>query len=210
MVTIAPHNLVTWRGVLGTREMWQFSLHFRDGIGAANSIDTCNALHKAWADNIAPFTASYCQLTEVRISPIGENGSVSGEVNISNAAAKAGANTTPLHPYQTSLVVSLRSNKVTGKGSHGRFYLAAPAVGVGLDGAIQPGEIANLRPKVGTFLGQVRTTMAVQTGGSQNPILVSRGTTDYQQATRWAVGEYLDTVRSRRGGLIETRNYTGW
>ena len=206
-MTVAPHNLVTWRGKLGSNEIWQFGIRWKDAVGVANSTATANALAQAWKDKVAPFTAGYVQLTEVRISPIGGNGKLAGEPTISTLAPLSGSWGSKLHPYQVSLCVSLRSNRVSGRLSHGRFYLPGPAVNLVSTGAVDPDEMTAVRAGVGAFLGVCVSTMATPVGGTESPILVSRGSEDYAPVTRWAVGEVLDTIRSRRGGLIETRAY---
>ena len=207
MATVAPHNLVTWRGQLGSNEIWQFGIRFRDALGVANSTATANALANSWKNKLGAFTAGYVTLREVRISPIGNNGKLASEPTISTLAPLSGGMGSKLHPYQVSLAVSLRSDRVSGKLSHGRFYLPGPAVNVVSTGAVDPDEMTAVRAGVGAFLAECVDTMATPVGGSESPILVSRGSEDYETVTRWAVGEVLDTIRSRRGGLIETRAY---
>lgn len=207
MAVLAPHNLVTWRGQLGANEIWQFGIRWPDALGVANSTATANALAQGWKDKLGPFTAGYVALREVRISPIGGDGKLAAEPTISTLAPLSGGMGSKLHPYQVALAVSLRSDRVSGKLSHGRFYLPGPAVNVVATGAVDPDEMTAVRAGVGAFLHTCVTTMATAVGGSESPILVSRGSQDSETVTRWAVGEVLDTIRSRRGGLIETRAY---
>ena len=207
MAVLAPHNLVTWRGQLGSNEIWQFGIRWKDALGVANSTATANALAQSWKDKLGPWTAGYVRLSEVRISPIGSDGKLAAEPTISTIAPLAGGMGSKLHPYQVSLAVSLRSNRVSGKLSHGRFYLPGPAVNLVSTGAVDPDEMTAVRAGVGAFLHTCVSTMATPAGGTESPILVSRGSQDYEPVTRWAVGEVLDTIRSRRGGLIETRAY---
>lgn len=207
MATVAPHNLVTWRGTLGAKEMWQFSLHFKDAVGVANSTATANALLTAFGTQLAPICATFVKCEQVRISPIDGNGKLAGDPGLSDAAPVAGTVGSPLHPYQVALAVSLRSAKVSGAGSHGRFYLPGPALTIGVDGTIDSTRVILVRSAIGAFLKDVRSAMATYVGGTADPILVSRGRTDYQVVTRFAVGDVLDTMRSRRGALVENRTY---
>ena len=207
MATVAPHNLVTFRGKLGSLEMWQFSLHYRDAVGVANSTATCDALLTGFQSNLGTSLANYVSIDQVRIAPIGGDGKLAGEPSVSAAAPIKMGQGSNFHPFQVACAVSLRSNKVSGKGSHGRFYLPGPAVGVTALGNMEADGLAKLRTQVGQFLQMCNRTMAIQVGGSVSPILVSRGQTDYQTVTKWAVGDVLDTMRTRRGGLIEARAY---
>ena len=207
MATVAPHNLVTWRGTLGSREMWQFSLHFRDAAGVANSVSTANTLLNYFGTDLGTMIGQAAKCTEVRISRINATGSLAEPPTISDAVAVSGGNGATLQPFQVALAVSLRSAKVSGPGAHGRFYLPVPALATDKEGYVVAADKSKANTQVGAFLGHVRATMATYLGGTADPILVSRGFSTYEVVTRWAVGDVLDTMRSRRGALPELRAY---
>lgn len=107
------------------------------------------------------------------------------------------------HPYQTSMVTSLRSEY---PGARGRGRLYWPATGI-------PISAATLRPTsadVATALGGVKSYLsAIQTAINAeipviNLVVWSRVGSIAHQVTRLLQGDVLDTQRRRRDSLAET------
>lgn len=116
-------------------------------------------------------------------------------------APLAGNGATP-HPYQTSAVVSLRTNQV---GASGRGRLYFPATGVPLQaGSLRPSS-ADVTAWIGgikTYLSGMQT--AVRTVFPTASLIVwSRKTTGMFPVDTIQAGDVLDTQRRRRDTLIE-------
>lgn len=116
------------------------------------------------------------------------------------------------HPFQTSIVFSLRT-AVAGASGRGRMYW--PATGV-------PLQIATLRPTtafcasvagtVSAFLAAISNAIEVTIDGSAGPAVWSRKLNTLNPVIAVQVGDILDVQRRRRDALIEgvsSSPYTG-
>lgn len=118
------------------------------------------------------------------------------------AAGAAGAATSAL-PAQCSLVVSLLTN-LPGRSGRGRLFLGGLAQAViSTDGRVtapQAQQVANTM--AGMYIG-IRDELG---GDDYRPVVVSPTTGAANKITRLQVGNLIDTMRSRRGKLIEARS----
>lgn len=203
---VHSHLRVTWSGTLGSAsqaaEIWQFSLHFADEIGTANSVGTANALANAWGEDLASVCSKSVRLVQVKMAKINAEGKTAEAPTLSDRDVLVGA-ATNLLPYQVALAVTMRSAKY-GKGplTHGRFYLPVPGM-CSINELDKVQNIDAIGGKVKSFLGKVQRTMSSNVGGAKPPILVSRRSPDFEVVTRYGIGDALDTVRRRRGKIRE-------
>ena len=124
---------------------------------------------------------------------------------LSGAQQITGQGSSQLLPLQTSLVVTLRSDKDRGPASHGRMYLPVPQAFVGGDWLLQQSFLDNFITDVSNAFRAADGSGSAVTGAySFFPALISpAGTGHLERVTRVGVGRVLDTMRSRRRSVPE-------
>jgi len=147
---------------------------------------------------------SNCQVTGMRIEAREANGTLTGVVEGPRAVAQTGSGSS-VHPYQTSIVCSLRT-EAPGASGRGRLYW--PATGA----ALTPSTMritASVRDAfnsaMSTYLSGIAT--AIETVIPDITLAVwSRSTGAINPVTRMIAGDVADTQRRRRDALAESYN----
>lgn len=109
---------------------------------------------------------------------------------------------TSTHPFQTSLVSSLRS---TATGARGRGRLYWPATGIALTSGtlrVPSANITSLLSGVKTYLSGIETDIEASVGGSSLAVW-SRQYESLSAVENIQMGDVCDTQRRRRDTLIE-------
>lgn len=128
-----------------------------------------------------------------------------------NWAPSSGGSTASIHPYQTSVVLSLRST-TPGRSGRGRLYW--PATGATLSGStlrLSSPTTAELAAGAGTYLKAIQT--ALHDGLDPSPSfglyhelnVFSPTHNTRAKVSRLEVGDVLDVQRRRRDSLVENR-----
>jgi len=111
------------------------------------------------------------------------------------------------HPFQTSLVLSLRTPAVGGSG-RGRLYW--PATGIALGAStlrISSTDASSILAAFKTYLSGIKTAIDVTWDGV-SLVVWSRLAQDSTTVSQLQIGDVLDVQRRRRDSLIETRSST--
>lgn len=113
------------------------------------------------------------------------------------------------HPYQTSMVTSLRSEF---PGARGRGRLYWPATGIPVQASnlrVASADVTSALNGVKTYLSGIQT--AINTSIPVVGLVVwSRVGSISHQVTRLLMGDILDTQRRRRDSLVETYQTSSW
>jgi hypothetical protein len=111
----------------------------------------------------------------------------------------AGTNSNVECPPQCSVVVSIKT-ALAGRSYRGRMYLPAPtAASLTQVGRLDPDFVSAL------LAAEAGLTTAVQSGAAGNIGVYSRKLHTFQEANALSIGDVMDTQRSRRDALVETR-----
>lgn len=205
---LRQHYYFTFGGFLGGGlEDWSVGLRFRLGLGPLEpetegpKLEELRAiLVPAWQQATNP---SGAVLTWAKLNLIGLDGKyVRQTTNVVDfpAVSSPSAGTMPL---QCALVITLETALSRGLANKGRIYLPDPrgalsGPGRTLDAAATATAAdwaANLMTALNTVggLGDVSVASSVRTGAEES-------------VTRISVGSVIDTMRSRRGKLLEVRS----
>lgn len=139
--------------------------------------------------------------TGTRVEARDRNGVLESQAEAMRGTPTPGLSNTP-HPYQTSVVASLRTSFPGGQG-RGRLYF--PATGVSLDSTtlrVTSGTLTSIRDSVKTYLSAIQTAVAAS-AGSCRLCVWSRTGTAMHTVNSIRVGNIADTQRRRRDALIE-------
>lgn len=206
---VAQHIKLTHYGVFGAdkaqpQEIWQFSTHWSDVIGATITPDAMNACMKAWSDYIAGFTLASAALTGCKASTIGTNGKLTKPPVYSTDPAVSGNGNVGQSqtPYQTALCVSLKSDIWRGPLSRGRFYLPTPSLRPDGNDRI---DVTAALPLVKDFLTHCQQSLRFGVSAQSVELInVSKLSPDYATVQQIKIGNVLDTQRRRRNKIKET------
>ena len=115
----------------------------------------------------------------------------------------------PVHPFQTSLVVSLRTPGV-GPSSRGRLYWPATGMPLGAaDYRVSAANVGGFVTGMKTYLSSMETAIKA-TLPEANLTVWSRKTSNFHDVNQLQVGNVLDTQRRRRDTLIEAYTATSY
>lgn len=206
------HIRVIWRGTLPGGESWSTSAAYIPvGVQVAPQPQALmNAAATAIANAGLPsFLNSYLSpagtLTSVRLEQRTASGAllVVGEGARSTPANGSGSAT---KPFQTSLVVSLRT-AVPGRRGRGRMYW--PALGASISATtlrLAMGSIEAMAPLMVTFLKGTGDLLQATFGGVAHVLTVhSKANASEEEVIALEVGDVLDVQRRRRDKAIENR-----
>lgn len=202
------------QGTLPGGEVWSVNPAFNEttnvttwdqsaGQTAANSI---SALSLPSALNALKSTAA--GLSRVRVERRSDAGALLGAAEAGWAGGGSGASA-PVHPPQTSIVFSLRSNV---PGSRGRGRLYWPAIGATLSSStlrLATPTTSDAATAAAGYLDQIATALKVALAPSPSLIdydlcVVSPTSGTRTKVVRIQVGDILDVQRRRRDRLVET------
>jgi hypothetical protein len=206
---------VSIKGTMPGGELWSINPVFQiGGVSTAEDIttDQANAIALAVDAVTVPTDlrlalATSCAFTGIRVEARRWNGDLAAIGEHVKTTPVVGTGTSQ-HPYQTSIVLSLRTAGVGGSG-RGRAYI--PATGLLI-------ATTNLRPSstaVSTILAAVKSYLssvaaAVNTVTTNDVVLSvwSRLNESTQPVVALQMGDILDTQRRRRDGTVETYSST--
>jgi len=147
-------------------------------------------------------------LTGYRVEARSYAGVLENQAEATRATGVIGTGNAP-HPYQTSIVISLRTSQV-GASGRGRLYVPATGMQIGS---------ANLRPTTATVqafltgayitLGSMTTAIRATFAGA-NLAVWSRKLAVANNVTALQVGDILDVQRRRRDVLVEGYTNQVW
>lgn len=147
-----------------------------------------------------------------RINALGryENGSVTHERELLGAAQVTGSSSAYLPP-NLSVVATLETAKQRGPGSKGRCFLPVPGwsnVAFGSDGRMTPGARDEILSRFSTFITNLNNWPGLDLPNAPRVVVATKGGRgmpegDNLPVTSVAVGRVVDTMRSRRNGLVE-------
>lgn len=207
------HTRITFSGVFGSPtapvEVWAFNLCAPPNIAGANEGQMFSTLGQglvsAYTTSIASHQSSDVVLTRVRVAAVKPDGRVEqttagAYVQGDTAASVVGvmsAASNIRYPLQTALVISLMTARAGATGK-GRFFLPFPvgATALGTDFRIADAQMAGYVTRAKTFLNACKTALGTD--------LVVASTKGYlTPVTGVRIGRAPDTMRSRRGALLE-------
>lgn len=197
----APHVRLTAGGFLGTAipapEEWSCTLNidsetFNLGQTAVDNI------YDLWATFLTGgYTTKAASLEYVKSSWVDATGHVVGAVLRHDESTRP-TTTSPQHPYQVSIVASLRTGE-RGASKRGRIYLPSPAIAVDEDdGLISDVDRDFYQANVATLLNGINSEAA-----GAGPLVVASSKGYNTVITGVNVGRALDTQRRRRRSLNE-------
>lgn len=215
---VPTHFKFSVRGVfLNTDETWSYGFHVnRKLIGGADA--TLSDVHESQISDVlesyhasSAFSAG-CKLTEWRCYQIGTDGNMespdSVKVHVYDTAIN-GTGAANKYPPQIALVITFVANS-KGPGHFGRCYLPGPAASISTDWRLSDANADLAGQGFATMIdalthevdlpgtpAQARLVNVSSSGGSAGTI---------QDVHHLEVGRALDTMRSRRKGVLEERH----
>lgn len=200
-------------------ERWSTSYR----VGASNGFSSAALNESDYIDNeLTDFTnrlinlsglyASTTRVTKLsfnRINALGRyaNGSQSFFKDLSGATQINGSvAASTIYPLQCSVVATLRSDRLRGPASHGRMFLPMPQVNLTDNRVIHPTDVGTVLAAVVDAFEHADGTQTGLIGSRYFPALVTpKGAGDLREVLSVEVGSVVDTMRSRRASLVETR-----
>jgi hypothetical protein len=207
-----PHTRVTLAGTLyGGAEIFNtgFALAPIDnGAGSMPDSTARAAIRDAcedWFGRSGSCINPQATLTAVKFEQILADGSVEFP-SYSLSASQAGASATDVpFPTQCALVISLRALDSTRR-SRGRMYSPLPSINLGSDGRLTSSDQLAILASFATFWTDVNTIAGAFADESAVVVASSYGTNAV--VSEVGVGRVVDTMRSRRNALSDTKVYT--
>lgn len=211
------HTRITYSGVFGSpsqpTEIWAFNLSAAPMLGtqAPGNQGIADACAAAYATHLKPIFDTDITLTRVRLATIGPGGLVGKDPQggymqvdwVGQTPGANGATAANRKPLQTALCISLTTARAGATGK-GRFFLPwPPAQQLDADYRVSAAQATGNATTAKAFLNAVKAAIGVDlvvaSGGSvktgQGPAL--------SVVTGVRVGRVPDTMRSRRGALLE-------
>lgn len=204
------HLRCTWSGVFGTIsgpiEEWSFSLSLPvdatvDGFSDAQIDALAGGMRTAYVTNLTPRMPTDVILTECRIASVDGTGKVRLRPDGSyrqgiNVVPSSGGDVIRAMPLQTALCVSLTTAR-PGPTGKGRFFLPWPSLGIDPASKVLTEAVATLM--LDAAAGFVVDVNRITAG--KVSVVSTKGYVSEVIGVR--VGRVPDTMRSRRGDLVE-------
>lgn len=212
------HNLVTISGIFGSvaqpLEEWQmsFSMGRRNYANEAEYSAFTAAVWSAYGLHIRSLLPNRTVATRVRIAEKNVGGLVDTtpdgayqQYDDARVVPGTGSDTNPM-PLQTACVISLVTDRAGATG-RGRVFMPFPSGGLDSDYSFGPTVTANIADKWKLFFDAVNTAGegAPQAGGGvlATSLVVASSKGYNTLVTGIRVGTIPDTMRSRRGAMVE-------
>lgn len=215
-MAVPTHFRFTARGTFaGTPEIWSFGWHMgrvvEDGADAElDDIDesgVTTALATFFGAGIIDTTV---HLVDWRAYVIGTDGRMEGNGPLLHDATGdsiAGTGTVRYPPQVAAVVSLIAANR--GPAQYGRFYVPGPTAVLETDRRLSSANAQTLANAASAFLKDVSDAidLPLELGSSAAKNVSSRGggAGTMQTVDHVEVGRVLDTLRSRRNGMIEER-----
>jgi hypothetical protein len=217
-MAVPRHLKVVVRGQFdNTPEIWSYSMRFDrtlwgEGDAHAEDLQDGGMLTALTAFHSTSLFSPETRVTGWRAYDIGEDGRMEGNpkvVEIATASQPKGTASSRM-PIQTSLVVTTEAEN-RGPARYGRFFLPGPAKNLGTDYRILASDALLYLNAAVTFYKAVSDRIDVDFSVTGvKAINVSNIGTGAQQTIRnLRVGRVYDTLRSRRGALLEEYQSSG-
>jgi hypothetical protein len=222
-----PHLRITFSGTLGTAatpsEIFAFGLSASGPIGGG-WLDKAPAEQAALANTLrarygplASLVDTAVKLTRVRVASIGLDGRTMRKADGAyshgdSLTPQNGLGTAGFNPWQTALVVSLRS-AYPGPLGRGRFYLPVPDATVQpADGLITEAVRDSIATTMQTFVAGLNTDLAAFSPGLAISVISGGSVTkgipgQASKVTAVGVGKRLDVMRSRANNISEVMEF---
>lgn len=204
------HMRLTMLGVFndGTSDYEAFSVGINLSDPSTQVGDFSQGRLEDYADDAAAMWASvnagisaHAKLREVKLAQIGTDGKYRSEPLIAVRNVTGGGGPGIAHPPQVALCVSLVT-ETRGATGRGRFYLPLPAFGVAGGGLISDPAQAGVATEMQTFLNNLNNVPGVDPLNTPR-VTVASSKGYNSDVTGVRVGKALDTIRTRRRGLVE-------
>lgn len=219
------HTRITWSGVFGGAtapvEIWAFGLNAEPlDVAAYGAGQVATKMVTAYSTHLKGLFGTSVLLTKTRVANVDASGHVTKVADgsfrqlddVTQIAGTATETNASRKPISTALCVSLTTARAGATGK-GRFYLPWPPVYVlETDYRVSAAFTDSLRDAAKSFLDAVNAGLtAAQPGGTATGRLVvaSGGSVKTGEApalsrvTGVKVGRVPDTMRSRRGAMLE-------
>jgi hypothetical protein len=205
---VGNHALLSFGGTLrGTDEQWSCGLRFGGTISAETVTQgecaTLAGVLSTWV-NASTTIGQQAHLSWVKYNRLNNLGKyIEAQTNVIyyEPAAEPRAVTVSTHPNQIALVASLETGFKRGLAHIGRIYLPIPTASVGNDGRISTTAQDSAAADVKTLIDALNNALPMNTIMIMSK--VREGET--RVVTGVSVGRVLDTMRSRRTSLKESR-----
>lgn len=198
---------VSIKGTMPGGEAWSINPTYATGVSEFVPFEIMNELATdiaglALGAGLQSVMSPTCAMIGARVELRDLDGTLQAVSEANRGSATIGTGTAP-HPYQTSAVVSLRS-EIAGGSGRGRVYW--PATGCAMDAntlrmsaAVQ----TSFLNAMNAYLASIETVIDEDIPGSYLCVW-SRTKGARYRVTRLTVGDVLDTQRRRRDALRET------
>jgi hypothetical protein len=201
---------VSIQGQLPNGEVWSINPVWRLNTHPVSvTVTQCQAIVTAVNNIVVPtavrnIMSSQTTFNGCRVEARAATGELESLAEGVRAAAVAGSGANP-HPFQTSLVVSLRS-PLAGASGRGRLYLPATGMQIATTSLRPPpADMTSIASGTKTYLAAIQTAVTSQVPDSILGVW-SRTLATVLGVTRIQIGDVLDVQRRRRDSQVE--NYT--
>lgn len=199
---------VSLQGALPNGEKWSVNPVYRlgTGLGATVSAAQCTTIALAINAIVIPtgvrlMQSSSTTNTGVRVEAREMNGDLDSLAEVNRATAIAGTGAQG-HPFQTSMVSSLRTG-IAGPRGRGRLYW--PATGVTMVTSslrVANNDVVSYLSGVKTYLSSINAAIETTLGGTALGVW-SRAAVETYAVNQIQMGDVCDVQRRRRDTLIE-------
>lgn len=202
---------VSLTGTLPSGEIWSVNPVWQiGGVSTAEDVSNEMALTMATAiigltipANLLIIMSSQTKHTGARVEVRRWDGTLAAQAETSRATPVAGSGATG-HPYQTSVVSSLRT-LTPGASGRGRLYW--PGTAVSIDNStlrIAPATVTSFLAAVKAYLASITAALNVTLVNDAVLSVWSRTNASTAPVTSLTVGDVADVQRRRRDSLVES------
>lgn len=220
-MTFVKHFKFTFRGIFtNTPEIWSFGCHMSRlfagapdaGVDDIDNDAVTSALRALLSNGGSSTFGQAVHATDWRAYEIGTNGRMEGNPLVVDVSADSiGGTGGTVYPPQVSLCVTTVADN-RGPARFGRFYLPGPSASLGSDLRLSAGVADGYGEAATQFLKSVSDAVDAlglrsSSGLNVSGLPSSSGTN--QIIDHVEVGRVLDTIRTRRNGMLEDRQVHG-
>jgi len=205
-----PHIYLQWGGKLPGGESWSCGLRFRNAAPGGPELATTETVPAAITAAVQAFhtrpgsmISQFAKLSFVKFNLITMDGKyanpLTGQAILADIGG-GGTATTPYHPNQVALAISLTTGFTRGPAHRGRFYMPLPNTALAVDGLVSATDRDSVKASALTFVAALNAVSA----NAQIAVFSRKiGAATNRMVTGVAVGRALDTQRRRRRALVE-------
>ena len=210
-----PQIYLTWGGPFGSSnvEEWQCGVRLCPSTtdkGAALPSQAqldglLSSLSTLWTSNTT--NSISCALQWVKAARLGLDGQYAADPVMSTRVALFGTGSTIIHPWQSALALTFRSNEKFGWANVGRVYWPNPAIQVSATTGKSTNVVLNLVNSYGDWFKTINTSAFGWSNGEiagelKIRLMSKHGVT--KEVASFSVGDVIDTQRRRRASVPET------